>query len=115
MKRQTAAALIVVGSTIASPLSGAAWALGGPLLDTPPNHATQPLGIMRFVSNCILAPNTSADCSVSSVFTRGEFAVAAQQTFGLPAPSETTFFADVAADSPTYASIQAAGAIVESW
>jgi hypothetical protein len=62
-------------------------------------------------SNCILNPGSSPECSV--VFSRGEFAVAAQSAFGLSAPNHEFVFPDLSKESPDYGAIQAAAPFMD--
>jgi hypothetical protein len=102
------AKLMLLGAAVVNLLPGAAYALSKSVLPDLGNRAAQAPAIKQIVSNCILEPGSSGDCNPGVVFTRGEFAAAAQRMFGLMKPTEASFFADVPANSPIYAAVQAA-------
>jgi hypothetical protein len=70
--------LVLIGAALASISPGVAHALSKPVLPNLTSRAAQAPTIKKMVSNCILDPGSSGDCKPGSVFTRGEFAVAAQ-------------------------------------
>jgi hypothetical protein len=98
---------ILIGATVASVLPSMAYALSRPVLLDLANHELQAPAIKQIVSNCLLSPE-SILCSPDFVFTRGDFAVAMQRMFGLTKPSSEIFFADVPANSPIHAAVEAA-------
>jgi hypothetical protein len=64
-------------------------------------------------SKGIIAPQSPDKFNPSGVFTRGDFAVAAQKLFGLPKPKQEYYFADVPKESPLYAAVQAAAPFMD--
>jgi hypothetical protein len=68
---------------------------------------SQAAAIEKMAAEGIIAPKSPGKFDPGGVFTRGEFAVAAQHLFKLPKPAKEIYFADVPKGSPLYDAVQA--------
>jgi hypothetical protein len=74
---------------------------------------SQALAIEDIGSKGIIAPQSPGKFNPGGVFTRGDFAVAAQKLFSLPKPTQEFYFVDVPKESPLYEAVQAAAPFMD--
>lgn len=69
--------------------------------------------IEEIATKGIITPQSPGKFNPGGVFTRGDFAVAAQKLFSLPMPTKEIYFADVPKGSAHYEAIQAAAPFMD--